>query len=216
MSSEDRLEGVKPTRMELIELRTRLSLAEKGHSLLSEKLESLTNELFTSLNLHKELKEKAVEVLKAVHPNLAGIRMALGPSQTMQIAATIPQTRTVAPSFRSLMGVRVPVIELVEEKTPENAIPYNLLDTTIQLDEALEIFINALKTLISVAETQSTLTRLAKEISDTKRRVNALNYIVIPRIRNTVDWITFTLAEQEREEFVRLKKVKTKIERSAT
>jgi V/A-type H+-transporting ATPase subunit D len=214
MSVEDRLEGVKPTRMELIELRIRLSLAEKGHSLLSEKLESLTNELFTILSLHKEIRNKITEAILEVRPKLAAIRMTMGPNRTKQIAFATPQTKKVSSSFRSLMGVRVPIIELVEEQVPTDVLPYHLIDTSSHLDEAQETFKGALELLVSLAESQSALTRLASEIADTKRRVNALNYIVIPRIRNTVEWITFTLAEQEREEFVRLKKVKTKIERS--
>jgi len=201
--------------MELIELRLRLSLAEKGHSLLSEKLESLTNELFTVLSIHKEIRQKVTEALREVMPGLAAIRMAMGPSRTKQIALATPRTKTVSSSFRSLMGIKVPIIELVEKELREDVLPYHLADTSAVLDEAQEVFKSVLELLVSLSETQSALTRLAGEITDTKRRVNALNYIVIPRIRNTVDWITFTLAEQEREEFVRLKKVKTKIERSA-
>ncbi|MFQ5979120.1 MAG: V-type ATP synthase subunit D [Candidatus Heimdallarchaeota archaeon] len=215
MSSEDRLEGVKPTRMELIELRIRLSLAEKGYSLLSEKLESLTNELFTVLSVHKEIRDKISDAIQEVTPMLAAIRMTMGPSRTKQIALATPQTKKVSSNFRSLMGVRVPIIELLEEPISAEHLPYHLADTSAQLDEAQETFKSMLKLLVSLAESQSALTRLANEIADTKRRVNALNYIVIPRIRNTVEWITFTLAEQEREEFVRLKKVKTKIERSS-
>lgn len=84
-------------------------------------------------------------------------------------------------------------------------------ETTARFDKALKIFENTLQAIVSLAEIQSTLTRLAREIIETKRRVNALNYIIIPRIQATVSWIKLTLAEREREAFVRLKKVKKKL-----
>jgi V/A-type H+-transporting ATPase subunit D len=110
------------------------------------------------------------------------------------------------------MGISVPVFQIRQETFyQDDFIYYSMRETTARFDTALKIFENALQAIVSLAEIQSTLTRLAREIIETKRRVNALNYIIIPRIEATVRWIQLTLAEREREAFVRLKKVKKKL-----
>ncbi|MHA2176289.1 MAG: V-type ATP synthase subunit D [Candidatus Hodarchaeales archaeon] len=110
------------------------------------------------------------------------------------------------------MGISVPLFSLQTSESEKNEkMDYSLRKTSVKFDNNIITFKTALEDIIELAEVQTTLSRLSKEIIETKRRVNALNYIIIPRIEATVKWIKLTLAERERESFVRLKKVKKKI-----
>ena len=110
------------------------------------------------------------------------------------------------------MGISVPMFNLIDtDEKDKQGVSYSLKRTSAKFDENLFLFKESLQAIIQLAEVQSTISRLSKEIIETKRRVNALNYIIIPRIKATVRWIRLTLAERERESFVRLKKVKKKI-----
>ncbi len=211
--SQELLEGVNATRMELLALKERLNLAKRGYELLKEKLEALTNELFEVIKRYKEVAKQGKEAMSRVQENLRAVYMSMGPLKTQMVAQAMPERFEIVPRTRNLMGVTVPILELHEIPLPEGALPYSPITTTAELDEAVENFKNSLKVLIQLAQVQSALTRLAQEITETKRRVNSLNYIIIPRIENTIQWIRLTLSEREREEFVRLKKVKAKIQR---
>ena len=136
----------------------------------------------------------------------------MGDHRVKNAAFGYPRKFSLESKSRRLMGISVPVLKIRQETLSQNKLLYySMRETTARFDEALNIFENALQAIVGLAEIQSTLTRLAKEIIETKRRVNALNYIIIPRIEATVSWIKLTLAEREREAFVRLKKVKKKL-----
>ena len=177
--SADKLDGINATRMELISLRTRKTLAQNGYNLLNKKLETLTNE------------------------------MAMGPLKVKETSLSFALGIQLEAKSRSLMGVKVPIIASAEQETQQT---YTFIDTSATIDDAIKKFQEALQLIIKLAEVQSTITRLATEIQSTKRRVNALKNIVIPRFDSTIRWIALTLGEQEREEFVRLKKVKARLE----
>jgi len=110
------------------------------------------------------------------------------------------------------MGVKVPILRAKDEAR-EESIPYNVVDTTAKMDEAIKKFQQAIKVIIRLAETETAVRKLAEEIDITKRRVNALKYIVIPRIENTIRYIQFHLEEVAREDFFRLKRIKATLER---
>ena len=212
MSTENIIPGITPTRMELLELKQRLELANKGYELLSEKLEALTGELFSTVMLYKEKREKVQETIKDSQDHFNQLQLQMGESLVKKVALGYPRKFSLESVSRRLMGISVPVLQIRQETIfQENLIYYPMRETTARFDTSLEIFENALQAIVSLAEIQSTLTRLAREIIETKRRVNALNYIIIPRIEATVSWIQLTLAEREREAFVRLKKVKKKL-----
>ena len=213
MSNAQKL-NVNATRMELISLRNRKKLAQNGYELLNKKLETLTAELFSILQQFKELNKQVRPALKEATEALTLAEMAMGPLKVREIAESIPETISVEAVTRSLMGVRVPKIQLVEKE--HDNILYSLSNTSAYLDMAQQKFINALKLVVQLAEYQSTISRLSVEIQSTKRRVNALKNIVIPRFEATIEYIKLTLAEREREEFVRLKKVKANLEKMET
>ena len=212
MSIENIIPGTTPTRMQLLELKQRLELANKGYELLSEKLEALTGELFSTVMLYKQKREKVQRAIKDSKGKLIELNLQMGESTVQRVTLGYPRKYRIESMSRRLMGISVPVFQIHKEKDfLKDLIYYSMRETTAKFDSALTIFEDALQAIISLAEIQSTLTRLSREIIETKRRVNALYYIIIPRIEATVRWIKLTLAEREREAFVRLKKVKKKL-----
>ncbi len=210
MSTENIIPGITPTRMQLLELKQRLELANKGYELLSEKLEALTGELFSTVMLYKQKREKVQGTIQESQDQLVQLKLQMGEFSIQNIALSYPCKFRIEKKSRRLMGISVPIFKILKEDL-RDSIYYSMHETTTKFDLALKVFEEALQAIINLAETQSTLTRLAGEIIETKRRVNALNYIIIPRIEATVRWIKLTLAEREREAFVRLKKVKKKL-----
>ena len=207
--SVDKLDGVNATRMELISLRTRKSLAQNGYNLLNKKLETLTNELFNFLNSYREVQKHIREAIMEASKALTRAEMAMGPLKVKETSLSFALGLQLEAKSRSLMGVKVPLIAVAEKETQQT---YTFIDTSVTIDDAIKKFQDALQLIIKLAEVQSTITRLATEIQSTKRRVNALKNIVIPRFDSTIKWIALSLGEQEREEFVRLKKVKARLE----
>lgn len=196
--------------MELISLRTRKKLAENGYELLNKKLETLTNELFTILQSYREVQKSIRVAVIEASKALTRAEMAMGSLKVKETSLAYSQGVELEAESRSLMGVKVPIISIKEEE--DETQQYTFFDSSVHLDEAVKVFKEALALIIKLGEVQSTITRLASEIQATKRRVNALKNIVIPRFDATIRWISLTLGEQEREEFVRLKKVKAKLE----
>ncbi|MEM2133473.1 MAG: V-type ATP synthase subunit D [Candidatus Jordarchaeaceae archaeon] len=208
MSSE-MIAGIHPTRMELLILKRRRSLAEKGHDLLKEKRDALIMEFFDILEDTRKLRSDVNNALKEAYEALAMAKMVMGPLKVEEVASGVPPILALDVSTRNVMGVRVPLLR-VEEK-PETAVisSYGFTDTSAKLDEAVEKFRNALKAIIRLAETEAAVKRLAEEIEKTKRRVNALKYIIIPRITNTIKFIELHLEEREREDLFRMKRIKS-------
>ncbi|MFX1504509.1 MAG: V-type ATP synthase subunit D [Promethearchaeota archaeon] len=212
MSTENIIPGITPTRMQLLELKQRLELANKGYELLSEKLEALTGELFSTVMVYKQKRNEVQEAIRASQDYYTQLQLQMGDHGVKNAAFGYPRKFSLESESRRLMGISVPVFKIRQETlSQDKLLYYSMRETTARFDKALRIFENTLQTIVGLAEIQSTLTRLAKEIIETKRRVNALNYIIIPRIEATVSWIKLTLAEREREAFVRLKKVKKKL-----
>ncbi|MCD6559130.1 V-type ATP synthase subunit D [Palaeococcus sp. (in: euryarchaeotes)] len=204
--------NVKPTRMELLKLKKRIKLASKGHKLLKEKQDALIMEFFTiydeALSLRKELNQKMVEAFDT-------LRMAeidVGVSRIKEIALGVSPNKEVEIRRRNIMGVPVPLIEAESFKRSIEDRGYSFVSTSPSVDTAAQKFEEVLELAIRLAEVEETLKRLAREIEKTKRRVNALEYIIIPRMEATVKFIEQRLDEMERENFFRLKRIKAILE----
>ncbi|WXG43027.1 MAG: V-type ATP synthase subunit D [Promethearchaeati archaeon SRVP18_Atabeyarchaeia-1] len=206
------IRGVHPTRMELILLQRRRLLAEKGHNLLKEKRDALIMEFFSTLEDIRKLREDVNSALQIAFRELLEAKMVLGPARMAELSMDIPSSAGVDVDTKNIMGVRVPILRLTEE-TKKNMVPYNVLDTTAKMDEATKKFQQAVQMIVRLAETEIAVRKLAEEIDKTKRRVNALKYIIIPRIGNTIVYIQFHLEEVAREDFFRLKRIKATLER---
>ena len=202
---------ISATRMELLNTRAKIRLAQKGHDLLKEKMDALVIELYAIKDEVREARKQVEEELKIAYQSLAKGEMVIGPDKIRDLAQYAPSVLEIKTQTISIMGVKAPRF-IVEEVENEEEIFYGLTSSSAQLDRSIVFFRKSLKTLMVIAEKMTLLEKLATEINKTKRRVNALNYILIPKLRATATFIASTLEEQERETFSRLKRVKAILE----
>lgn len=206
------IEGTKPTRMELLNLKRREKLAEKGYKLLKEKRDALILEFLNVVKEVRTLRKEAEETLKEAYESLLVAQAELGIDNVKQIADIVPSSVEINFYSRNIMGVSVPNIDIPETKRTIIERGYGLLDTSSALDDAAKKFEWAIKKLIMLAEIEGTVVALGEEVEKTKRRVNSLEYIMIPRLSATVRYISMRLEEMERENVPRLKKIKKILE----
>ena len=204
--------AVAPTRMELLKLRQRVGLAQKGHDLLKEKMDALVIEFFEVLRRIQEARTKALEQLSVAHRALSMCFAVGGTLETKQASKETKRELQVEISTRHIMGIAVPAVEVGEVERNALVRGYGLHMTSSVLDEASREFERALKLLIELSELNASAFAIAKELEKTKRRVNALEYILIPRLRDTLKFIMMRLDEMERENFSRLKRIKAMLE----
>lgn len=211
--AQDIIDGINPTRMELLSLKNRTKLAVKGHGLLKEKRDALIKEFFDILDRVKGVREAAERSLKEANEALLEAQIAMGDLAVRKASLSVKESINVDIKSRSVMGVSVPVTNVKMEERSIIDRGYSFSDTTIQLDEAAKKFEESIKFLIELGEVEKTIFLLAEEIEATKRRVNALEHIMIPRFENTEKYIDMRLQEMERENFVRLKMIRSTIEK---
>lgn len=211
--AQDIIDGINPTRMELLSLKNRTKLAVKGHGLLKEKRDALIKEFFDILDRVKGVREAAERSLKEANEALLEAQIAMGDLAVRKASLSVKESIDVDIKSRSVMGVSVPVTNVKMEERSIIDRGYSFSDTTIQLDEAAKKFEESIKFLIELGEVEKTILLLAEEIEATKRRVNALEHIMIPRFENTEKYIDMRLQEMERENFVRLKMIRSTIEK---
>jgi V/A-type H+-transporting ATPase subunit D len=208
------IEGVSPTRMELLRLRRREQLAVKGHDLLREKRDALIAEFLDVVGEVRDARMVAEEKLKAAFEYLIIAQAGLGVEEVRQLSLMSAQEIPMDFSMRSIMGVNVPIIELPEDLSREvTERGYGLMDSSSAVDSCAKRFEEALAKIIKLAELEEAVRNLAGEVEKTKRRVNALEYVMIPRLKTTRKYIQMRLEEMERENFTRLKKIKAILER---
>lgn len=202
---------VQPTRMELIKLKRRIKMAKRGHELLKMKRDSLITEFRALL---EEAKRVMGTMAKKYEKALQKLALATAVDGIVTIRS-IACSRQCEPTFvmhrKNVMGVVVPVIKR-EEKIVKCVIEreYGLIGTTARIDEAVQAYEELVDAVLEVAEIETTVRRLIDEIDRVRRRVNALEYRVIPAMEETAKFISFKLEEMDRENIIRLKKLKTK------
>lgn len=199
------LAGVNPTRMELQRLKKRLILALRGHKLLKDKRDELMRRL---LEIIEEVKTLRLSIENEFQSILEGFMLAsalTGPNQTEQALLLTNKKVFISVSEKNIMSVKVPVFE---KEVSGEIINYGFLNTTGELDLSLIKFEKFLEALLKLAEKEKTVNLLANEVEETRRRVNALEYRLIPEIEETIKYITMKLSETERSNTVRLMKVK--------
>ncbi len=208
------IEGINPTRMELLKLKQREKLAVKGHSLLKEKRNALIMEFFNILERVKGSRDEVTVKLQEAYQDLTAAQVMMGDLSVKKAAISVTESVDVDIDSRSVMGVVVPVIESEISQRTIVERGYGFMDTSVKLDEAAKKFEESIQLIIELGEIEKTIMLLASEIESTKRRVNALEHIIIPRLENTVKYIEMRLEEMERENFVRLKMIKKTMEES--
>ncbi len=203
---------ISATRMELLNTRARIRLAQKGHDLLKEKMDALVIELYAIKDEVRVARKKFEEELLIAYQSLAKAEMIVGPDKIRDLAQYAPAVLEIRTQTVSIMGVKSPRFIVEEGEKDRDDIFYGLASSSAQLDRAIVHFRKSLRTLMVIAEKMTLLEKLATEINKTKRRVNALNYILIPKLNAIATFIASTLEEQERETFSRLKRVKAILE----
>jgi len=201
---------VQPTRMELIKLKRRIKMAKRGHALLKMKRDGLIMEFRELLEEAKEVIGGMTEKFERAQKKLA-LAMAVDGVIAVKAAALASKKEpTFVMHKKNIMGVVVPVIkrEKVRKKVIERE--YGILGTTARIDEAVEAYEELIDAILEVAEIETTIKRLIEEIEKTKRRVNALEYRIIPSMEQAAKFIAFKLEEMDRENRIRLKKLKSK------
>jgi len=202
----DIIEGVKPTRMELLNIKKRRTLAQKGHKLLSEKRDALVVEFFDIIKDRNRLRYDMEAELARAFTALIKAEMIMGPVPVAAAAAASPAGDDIAVDVQNVMGVAVP--RVIPQGDGTKGIHYGFLNTSAALDEAQGLFRSVYSRLLSLVEIEGSIERLAVEIEKTKRRVNALEHIFIPRMKDTERYIEMQLEEREREDFFRRKRIK--------
>lgn len=194
------------TRMELLKLRRRLVVARRGHKLLKDKQEQLMLKILELISIIKGERQKLANQLKIIQQKLSYAQAAYG-SENFYNALSIPsRTLSVDIGIRNVVNISVPTIKNIA--TTGSLLNYDFVLTSAELDIALFRLDELLPLLLNLAINEKTLELLAEELERTRRRVNALEYILIPSITETIKYITMKLTETERSGLVRLMRLK--------
>ncbi len=202
---------VKPTRSELIQLKLRIKLSERGHKLLKMKRDGLILEFFKILNQARNVRtELDAAFLKAEEKiNLASA--VNGMVAVRSVAFTAKESPEIRLSGKNIMGVVVPKISSTGVKKTLLERSYGIIGTNSYIDETADAYEDLVEKIVTAAELETTMKRLLNEIEKTKRRVNALEFKIIPELIATMKYIRFALEEMERENTFRLKRVKARM-----
>ncbi|MDD3242224.1 MAG: V-type ATP synthase subunit D [Eubacteriales bacterium] len=199
---------VNPTRMELSRLKKRLQTASRGHKLLKDKRDEMMRRFVMFVRENQELRRSVEAQVEAALKDFLMARSSLS-AQALEEAVLYPSRKAeVAVERRNIMSVEVPGFTLSGEESGVIH-PYGILDTSGELDQALLALNAALEQMVKLAEKEKACNMLADEIEKTRRRVNALEYVMIPQLEETISYITMKLEENERANLTRLMKVKT-------
>jgi len=199
---------VKPTRMELIETKRKIKLSKGGYKLLKMKRDGLIIEFFKLLPKVKDLRNQLSILYKVAMENLSIAVAADGKMALESAANCLNKSPEVELSSKNIMGVVVPSVKVTAvEKSLEDR-GYGLIGTSIRVDEAVHAFEKLSEMIILAAEGETTMKKILDEIESTKRRVNALEFKVIPNLEEIAKYISFRLEELERESIFGLKRIK--------
>lgn len=207
--------NVNPTRMELTRLKGRLKTAQRGHKLLKDKQDELMKKFIDYVKKNMEIRVAVEKELIAAFNNFL-IARAVMSSEVLEEAIMYPtQKINLDMSTKNIMSVNSPVFNLLKEDNKEisSIYPYGFATTSGELDGAIFSLQEVFDKLIELAQVEKTCQLMADEIEKTRRRVNALEYVMIPQLIETVKYITMKLDENERGSRVRLMKVKDMMEK---
>ena len=201
--------NVNPNRMELSKLKKRLVVARRGHKLLKDKRDELMKIFLDVVKKNKELREKVEKLLAESYQSFLVARAVMS-SEVLEAALMVPkQSVELDVDTVNLMSVTVPKFQYTEiGSDDENIYPYGFASTSSDLDRSMQILASALPFMLELAESEKSAQLLAQEIEKTRRRVNALEYVLIPQLEETIKYITMKLEENERGNITRLMKVK--------
>lgn len=204
-------QDIKPTRSELLKVKKQIKLAKSGYSLLKKKRDGLILEFFEILKKAKTLRQELVDEYKIALEKINIARTMEGDLKVKSIAMAIKEIPDINLSTKNVMGVKVPKIESSEIKKAFMDRGYGVYNSSA-IDEAAEAYEKVVEKILLAAEVETSMRKLLNEIEKTKRRVNALEFVVMPRLEGNSAFIRLRLEEMERENIFRLKRIKAKVQ----
>lgn len=204
---------VKPTRKNLMAIEDRIDLSERGHDTLEKKRDGLIMEFMDILDQAQDVRQELEADYERAQRKINMARAMDGDVAVRGAATALKEHPEITLRSKNIMGVVVPQIESTRVKKRLDQRGYGVLGSSARIDEAAESYEELLDTIILVAEVETAMKKLLDEIETTKRRVNALEFTLLPRLYENKSYIEQKLEEQEREEIFRLKKIKDKKER---
>ena len=199
---------INPTRMELTKLKKRLVVASRGHKLLKDKRDEMVRQFLILIRKNQTLRQEVEDALSSALSGFVLARVAMT-KDALDEALLFPVREVeISVSKRNIMNVDVPKIDYEEKKREQAFFPYGMLQTSAELDNATADLSSVLPQMVELAELEKTCNLLADEIEKTRRRVNALEYVLIPQLEETIHYIKMKLDENERGNLTRLMKTK--------
>lgn len=203
---------VKPTRKNLMAIEDRIELSERGHDTLEKKRDGLIMEFMDILDQAQDVRSDLNENYDDAQRKINMARAMEGDVAVRGAAAALKEHPELTTESKNIMGVVVPQIESSKVKKSLDERGYGVLGTSARIDEAAEAYEELLETIILAAEVETAMKKMLDEIETTKRRVNALEFKLLPELKENQEYIEQKLEEQEREEIFRMKKIKAKKE----
>ena len=199
---------IKPTRSELIKLKNKIKLAKSGHTLLKKKRDGLILDFFEILKKAKTLRQELAQEYRVALEKINIARTLETDLKITSLAWAIKNNPQITLETKNIMGVVVPKIGAEHKKTTLLERGYGFIDSTASIDEATTAYERVVEKVIQAAETETAMKKILAEIEKTKRRVNALEFSVIPSMEKAGKFIKLRLEEMERENVFRLKRIK--------
>ncbi len=203
---------VKPTRKNLMAIEDRIELSERGHDTLEKKRDGLIMEFQDILDQAQDVRSNLADDYENAQRKINMARAMEGDVAVRGAAAALKEHPELTTESKNIMGVVVPQIESSKVKKSLDERGYGVLGTSARIDEAAEAYEELLESVILAAEVETAMKKMLDEIERTKRRVNALEFKVLPDLKTNQEYIEQKLEEQEREEIFRMKKIKAKKE----
>ena len=202
------VEQIKPTRSELIKLKKQIKLAKSGHSLLKKKRDGLILEFFDILKKARTIRQELVELYRSAHKKMNIARSIEGDLKVKSLAMAIKERPDLGLETKNIMGVHVPKIEFSMQPKRFHERGYGIYNSA-SIDEAAFAYEEIIKKVMIAAEVENAMRKILVEIEKTKRRVNALEFNVIPKMDSMKRFVQFRLEEMERENMFRMKHLKS-------
>lgn len=201
--------AITPTRMVLNQQKTRLKTALRGHKLLKDKRDELMRQFMEVVRKNRELRTRVEEGLTEAFSALTVASAVMSPEMLEQAILYPRQSVELTMQFKNIMSVNVPVYDFKTKTADTGDIyPYGFAQTSGELDDALAILSRVFGDMLELAQVEKTMQLMAEEIEKTRRRVNALEYVMIPECQENIKYISMKLEENDRSSKVRLMKVK--------
>ena len=208
--------AVTPTRMVLNQLKGRLQTATRGHKLLKDKRDELMRQFLEIVRRNKELRTRVENGLTEAFGALTVASSIMSPDMLEQALLYPRQSVELEISYKNIMSVNVPEYSFrTKNNDPSEIYPYGFAQTSGELDDALFRMAQVFEDMLELAEVEKTMQMLAQEIEKTRRRVNALEYVMIPEMQANIKYISMKLEENDLSTKVRLMKVKDMVLKDA-